>query len=132
MSKRIASGSFDIFLFLHSLISKWSSATILRLLANQSGPRTRKSLATPGWNMQACGRSVARLGKQDIDRDIAAGFEITGADTALVMGNLDDLAIDDRNVAARQISLDIGRNAMAIGEDHQLVGPIPEQLGGCR
>src|SRR5206468_8160704 len=77
--------------------------------------------------MQACGRLVARMGEQDVDRDIAAGIEIDGGDMALVMGDLDDPAIDDRYVAARQIGLDIGRNVVTIGEDSQLVGPIVEQ-----
>src|SRR5215216_760832 len=77
--------------------------------------------------MQACGRLVARMGEQDVNRDIAAGIEIDGGDTALVMGDLDDPAIDDRYVAVRQIGLDIGRNVVTIGEDSQLVGPIVEQ-----
>src|SRR5687768_5873516 len=77
--------------------------------------------------MQACGRLVARMGEQDVHRDIAAGIEIDGGDLALVMGDLDDPAIDDRYVAARQIGLDIGRNVVTIGEDSQLVGPIVEQ-----
>src|SRR6059036_291726 len=77
--------------------------------------------------MQACGRLVARMGEQDVDRDIAAGIEIDGGDMALVMGDLDDPAIDDRYVAARQIGLYIGRNVVTIGEDSQLVGPIVEQ-----
>src|SRR5215210_431979 len=80
--------------------------------------------------MQACGRLVARMGEQDVDRDIAAGIKIDGGDMALVMGDLDDPAIDDRYVAARQIGLDIGRNVVTIGEDSQLVGPIVEQPGG--
>src|SRR5436189_3277201 len=77
--------------------------------------------------MQVCGRLVARMGEQDVDRDIAAGIEIDGGDMALVMGDLDDPAIDDRYVAARQIGLDIRRNVVTIGEDSQLVGPIVEQ-----
>src|SRR5216110_3646480 len=77
--------------------------------------------------MQACGRLVARMGEQDVDRDIAAGIEIDGGDMALVMGDLDDPAIDDRYVAARQIGLDIGRNVVTIDEESQLVGPIVEQ-----
>src|SRR3954467_1412531 len=77
--------------------------------------------------MQACGRLVAWMGEQDVDRDTAAGIEIEGGDMALVMGDLDDPAIDDRYVAARQIGLDIGRNVLTIGEDSQLVGPIVEQ-----
>src|SRR5581483_10291072 len=80
--------------------------------------------------MQACGRLVARMGEQDVDRDIAADIEIDGGDMALVMSDLDDPAIDDRYVAARQIGLDIGRNVVTIGEDSQLVGPIVEQPDG--
>src|SRR6185295_18940191 len=79
--------------------------------------------------MQPCRRLVARMGEQDIDRDIAAGIEIDGGDVALVMGDLDDPAIDQRYVAARQIGLDIGRNVVTIGEERQLVGPIVEQPG---
>src|SRR5689334_25373209 len=66
--------------------------------------------------MQACRRLVARMGEQDIDRDTAAGIEIDGGDMALVMGDLDDPAIDHRYVAARQIGLDIGRNVVTIGD----------------
>ena len=40
--------------------------------------------------MQARGRLAARMGEQDVDRDIAAGNKIDGSDTALVMGDLDD------------------------------------------
>src|ERR1044071_9602820 len=79
--------------------------------------------------MQACGRLVARIGEQDVDCDIAAGIEIDGGDMALVMGDLDDPAINDRYAAARQIGLDIRRNVVTIGEERQLVGPIVEQLG---
>src|SRR6266702_8253544 len=46
---------------------------------------------------------------------------------APVMGDLDDPALDDRCVAARQIGPDIGRNVMTIGEERQPVGPIVEQ-----
>src|ERR1700745_2182110 len=77
--------------------------------------------------MKACGRLDARIGEQDVDRDIAAGIEIDGGDMALVMGDLDDPAIDERYVAARQIGLDIGRNVVTIGEERQLVSPIVEQ-----
>src|SRR5947208_5475409 len=77
--------------------------------------------------MQACGRLVARKGEQDVDRDIAAGIEIDGGDMAPVMGDLDDPAIDDKYVAARQIGQDIGRNVVTIGEERQPVGPIVEQ-----
>src|SRR3989441_12306114 len=77
--------------------------------------------------MQACGRLVARMGEQAVDRDIAAGIEIDGGDMTLVMGDLHDPPIDDRYVAARQIGLVIGRNVVTIGEDSQLVGPIVEQ-----
>ena len=38
------------------------------------------------------------MGEQDVDRDIAAGIEIDGGDMALVMGDLDDPAIDDMYV----------------------------------
>src|SRR5689334_3520164 len=67
------------------------------------------------------------MGEQDVDRDIAAGIEIDGGDIALVMGDLDNPAIDDRYVAVRQIGLDLGRNVVTVGEDSQLVGPIAEQ-----
>src|SRR5437016_9116441 len=77
--------------------------------------------------MQACGRLVARKGEQDVDRDIGAGLEIDGGDMAPAMGDLDDPAIDDRYVAARQIGPDIGRNVVTIGEERQPVGPIVEQ-----
>src|SRR6185437_41539 len=77
--------------------------------------------------MQACGRLVARMGEQDVDRDIAAGIEIDGGDMAPAMGDLDDPAIDDRNVSARQIGPDIGRNVVTIGEERQLVGPVVVQ-----
>src|SRR2546423_13410894 len=74
--------------------------------------------------MQACGRPVARKGEQDVDRDIAAGIEIDSGDMAPAMGDLDDPAIDDRYVAARQIGPDVGRNLVTCGKDGQLVGPI--------
>src|SRR5213082_3671201 len=77
--------------------------------------------------MQAYGRLVARMGEQDVDSDTAAGIELDGGDMALVMGDLDDPALDDRYVAARQIGPDIGRNVVTIGEDRQRVGPIVEQ-----
>lgn len=79
--------------------------------------------------MQACGRPVARMGEQDVDRDIAAGIEIDGGAVPLLMGDLDDPAIDDRDVSVRQIGLDIGRNVMPIGKDSQLVSPVAEQPG---
>src|SRR5689334_3436595 len=79
--------------------------------------------------MQACGRLVARMGEQDVDRDIAARIEIDGGDAALVMRDLDDPAIDDRYVAPREIGPDLGRNVVTIGEDSQLVGPMLEQPG---
>ena len=44
--------------------------------------------------MQACGRLVARLREQDVDRDIAAGIELEGGAMASVTGHLDDSAID--------------------------------------
>src|ERR1044071_9185912 len=77
--------------------------------------------------MQAFGRLVARMGEQDVNRDTAADIEIDGGYVALVMGDLDDAAIDDRYVASRQIGLDIGRNVVTIGEESKLVGPIVEQ-----
>src|SRR5438034_4516914 len=77
--------------------------------------------------MQACGRPVARKGEQDVNRDIGTGIEIDGGDMAPVMGDLDDPAIDDRYVAARQIGPDIGRNVVTIGEERQPVGQIVEQ-----
>lgn len=77
--------------------------------------------------MQACGRLVARMGEEDVDRDIALGIEIDGSDMALLMGDLDDPAKGDRYVAARQIGLDIGRNVVTVGQDSQPVGPIAEQ-----
>src|SRR6185436_3373145 len=77
--------------------------------------------------MQACGRLVARMGEQDVDRDIGAGIELDGGAMAPVTGDLDDPAIDDRYVAARQIGPDIGRNVETSGEDRQRVGPIVEQ-----
>src|SRR5215211_7689326 len=85
--------------------------------------------------MQACGRLVARKGEQDVDRDIAVGIEIDGGDMAPVMGDLGDPAIDDRNVAARQIGPNIGRNVVTIGEDRQRVGPIvvqPDKIARLR
>src|ERR1041384_3593533 len=77
--------------------------------------------------MQAFGRLVARVGEQDGNRDTAADIEIDGGYVAPVMGDLDDPAIDDRYVAARQIGLDIWRDVVTIGEHSQLVGPIVEQ-----
>src|SRR5690349_13941634 len=79
--------------------------------------------------MQACARLVARMGEQDVDRDIAAGVETDRADMALVVDDLDDPAIDDRYVAARQMGLDLGREVVTVGEESQLVGPIVEQPG---
>src|SRR5215204_5158888 len=79
--------------------------------------------------MQACGRLVARMREQDVDRDIGAGIELDGGAMAPVMGDLGDPALDDRYVATRQIGPDIGRNVVTIGEDSQLVGPIVEQPG---
>src|SRR6185312_10786362 len=77
--------------------------------------------------MQACGRLVARMREQDVDRDIAAGIELDGRAMAPAMGDLDDPAIGDRYFAARQIGPDIGRNVVTSGEDRQRVGPIVEQ-----
>ncbi len=69
--------------------------------------------------MQACGRLVARMGEQDVDRDIGAGIELDGGVMAPVMGDLDDPAIHDRYVAARQIGPDIERNVVTIGEERR-------------
>src|SRR5690242_8426505 len=77
--------------------------------------------------MQACGWLVARKGEQDVDRDFGAGIDIDGGDVSPVMGDLDDPAIDDRYIAARQIGPDIGRNVVTTGEERQPVGPIVEQ-----
>src|SRR5438445_13563298 len=77
--------------------------------------------------MQACGRLVARMGEQDVDRDIATGIELDCGVMAPAMGDLDDPALEDRYVAARQIGPDSGRNVVTSGEDRQLVGPIVEQ-----
>src|SRR5579859_6562102 len=77
--------------------------------------------------MQACGRLVARMREQDVDRDIGAGIELDGGVMAPVMGDPGDPAIDDRYVAARQIGPDIGRNVVTIGEERQRVGPIVVQ-----
>src|ERR1051326_1472922 len=77
--------------------------------------------------MQACGRLVARMREQDVDRDIAAGMDLDGRAMAPAMGDLDDPAIDDRYFAARQIGPDIGRNVVTGGEDRQSVGPVVEQ-----
>src|ERR1700758_3452700 len=74
--------------------------------------------------MQACGRLVARMREQDVDRDIGAAIELDGGVMAPVMGDPGDPAIDDRYVAARQIGPDIGRNVVTIGEERQRVGPI--------
>src|ERR1051325_8445750 len=79
--------------------------------------------------MQACRRLVARMREQDVNRDIAAGLELDGGVMAPVMGDLDDPAVDDRYVPARQIGPDIGRNVVTIGEDSQFVGPMLEQPG---
>src|SRR5881227_1278195 len=78
--------------------------------------------------MQACGRLVARMRKQDVDGDVRAGIELDGRAMAAAMGDLDDPAIDDRYFAARQIGPDIGRNIVTSGEDRQRVRPIVEQL----
>lgn len=77
--------------------------------------------------MQVYGRLVARMSKQDVDRDSGATVEIDGSDMPLVMGDLDDPPVDDRYVAVRQIGLDIRRNVVTIGKDSQPVGPIEEQ-----
>src|SRR5437762_8256482 len=77
--------------------------------------------------MQACGRLVARMREQDVDRDIGAGIELDGGVMAPVMGDPGDPAIDNRYVAARQIGPDIERNVVTIGEERQRVGPIVVQ-----
>src|SRR6478752_1551779 len=77
--------------------------------------------------MQACGRLVARMREQDVNRDIGATIELDGGAMAPVMGDLGDPALDDRYVATRQIGPDIGRNVVIIGEEGQPVGPIVEQ-----
>src|SRR6266705_2106329 len=77
--------------------------------------------------MQACGRLVARMREQDVDRDIGAGIELDGGAMAPVMGDFGDPALDDRYVATRQVGPDIGRNVVTIGEERQPVGPIVEQ-----
>jgi len=77
--------------------------------------------------MQACGRLVARMREQDVDRDIGAGIELDGGVMAPVMGDLDDPAVDDRYFAARQIGPDFGRNVVTIAEERQRVGPVVEQ-----
>src|SRR5947208_11790941 len=77
--------------------------------------------------MQACGRLVARMREQDVDRDIGAGIEIDGGVMAPVMGDPGDTAIDDGYVAARQIGPAVGRNVVTIGEERQRVGPIVVQ-----
>ena len=77
--------------------------------------------------MKACGRLIARMREQDVDRDIGAGLESDGGAMAPVMGDLDNPAIDDWRVAARQIGPDIGGDVATIGEDRQPVGPIVEQ-----
>src|SRR5438270_150382 len=66
--------------------------------------------------MQACGRLVARMGEQDVDRDIGAGIELDGGVMAPAMGDLDDPAIDDRYVAARQIGPDVQRWLVIVAE----------------
>src|SRR5947199_10321554 len=77
--------------------------------------------------MQACGRLVARMREQDVDRDMGARIELDGGVMAPVMRDLGDPAIDDRYVAARQIGPDIGRNVVTIGEERQRVSPVVEQ-----
>ena len=77
--------------------------------------------------MQVCGRLVARMREQDVDRGIGAAIELDGGAMAPVMGDSGDPALDDRYFATRQIGPDIGRNVVTIGEDRQPVGPIVEQ-----
>jgi hypothetical protein len=54
--------------------------------------------------MQACGRLVARMREQDVDRDIGAGIELDGGVMAPAMGDLDDPAIDDCRRASARMS----------------------------
>ena len=74
--------------------------------------------------MQTCGRLVAWMRKQDIDRDWGSGVELDSGVMALVMIDFGDSAIDDRDAAARQIGTDIGWNVVTMGEDRQRVSPI--------
>ena len=53
--------------------------------------------------MQACGRLVARMREQNVDRDIGAGIDLDGGTMAPVTGDPGDPAIDDRYVATCQI-----------------------------
>ena len=85
--------------------------------------------------MQAGGRLVARVSEQHVDRDVAVGIEMNGGDAALLMGDLDDPAFDDRDAAASKIGPDLGRHVVPVGEDGQLVGPVleePRRLVGLR
>src|SRR6185369_8864641 len=77
--------------------------------------------------MQACGRLVARMREQDVDRNLGAGIEFDDGLMAPVMGDFGDPAIDDSYLAARQIGPDIGWNFVTIGQERQRVGPIVEQ-----
>src|ERR1043165_6451457 len=77
--------------------------------------------------MQACGRLVARMREQDVDRDIGAGIDFDGGVMAPAMSDLDDPAINDRYFAARQIGPDIGWNVVTSGENRQSLGPVVEE-----
>src|ERR1051326_3000103 len=77
--------------------------------------------------MQACGGLVARMREQDVDRDIGPGIELDDGAMTAVVGDLRDSAPADRYVATRQISSDIGRNVVTIGEERQHVSPVVEQ-----
>src|ERR1700745_1845567 len=58
---------------------------------------------------------------------LGAVLRLVGELWAPARGDLDDPAIDDRYVAARQIGPDIGRNVVTSGENRQSVGPVVEQ-----
>src|SRR5437763_14552502 len=77
--------------------------------------------------MQACGRLVARMREQDVDRDIGAGIELDGGAMAPVMGDLGGPGLADRYVATRQIGPDIGRDVVTMGEERQPGGPFVEE-----
>lgn len=77
--------------------------------------------------MQACGRLVARMREQDVDRNLGVGIEPDDGVMVPLVDDFGDPAIDDRYTATRQIGPDIGRNAVTVGEERQPVGPIVEQ-----
>src|SRR5204862_522876 len=81
--------------------------------------------------MQACGRLVARMREQDVNRDIGAGIELDGGIMAPAMGDLGDPAIDDRYFAARQIGPDIQRRLVIVAEQAMRVAgeAIARQAG---